>query len=248
MMGFREAAGPPDGQAPLSVLASISLAPAELGLPAAIGILLLMDAGVPIPVPTDILLLVVGERAAAGAFPIWAAAIGLEVVAIVSTTVLFLALRGPAQLVISRVGHRVGLTPTRMGWATSLLERRGRGFLAMGRTTPGLRTLTVFTAATARLRATYALPAMVIGSTVFLQGHLVLGFMLGPLADKALQRSEVPVVLGLVALLVAGVVVWRIRRGKGQGGVQAWTEACCPACLAVALIARTTGEALPAET
>jgi membrane protein DedA with SNARE-associated domain len=236
-MGFREAGNPPDTQAPLSVFASVSLAPTELGLPAALAVLLLMDAGVPIPVPTDIFLLVVGERAAAGVFPFWAAAIGLEVVAIVSTSALFLALRGPAQVVISRVGPRVGLTPSRMGWATALLERRGRAFLAVGRSTPGLRTLTVFTAATAKLRPAYALPAMVVGSTIFLQGHLVLGFLLGPLADKALDRAKLPVLIGIVGLLVVGLVVWRVRRGKGRGGVQAWTEACCPACLAVALIA-----------
>jgi membrane protein DedA with SNARE-associated domain len=196
-----------------------------------------MDGGVPIPIPTDILLLVVGERAAAGAFPVWAAVIGFEVVAIVSTSVLFLALRGPANVVIARVGPRIGLTPSRMGWATSLLERRGRGFLAVGRTTPGLRTITVFTAATARLRAAYALPAMVIGSSVFLQGHLALGFLLGPLADKVLDKAKLPVLAGIVVLLLLGLVVWFARRGRDGGGVQAWTEASCPACLAVALLA-----------
>jgi hypothetical protein len=78
---------------------------------------------------------------------------------------------------------------------------------------------------------------MVVGSTIFLQGHLVLGFLLGPLADKALDQAKLPVLIGIVGLLVVGLVVWRVRRGKGRGGVQAWTEACCPACLAVALIA-----------
>jgi membrane protein DedA with SNARE-associated domain len=238
--GFREPVMAPDIQAPLSVFASISLAPPELGLPAALAVILLMDAGVPIPIPTDFLLLVVGERAAAGVFPIWAAAIGLEVVAIVSTSVLFLALRGPANVVISRFGSRVGLTPSRMRWATSLLERRGRGFLAVGRSTPGLRTITVFTAATAKLQPAYALPAMVMGSTIFLQGHLVLGFLLGPLADQALDRAKLPVLVGIVALLGLGLVVWRVRRGKGRGGIQAWTEASCPACLGVALIVGRT--------
>ena len=223
-------------QASLSLVPAVSLSPTELGLPSAVAVLLLMDMGVPIPIPTDILLLVLGERAAAGAFPIWAAAIGLEAVAIVSTTVLFLALRGPAGVVISRAGPRVGLTASRMRWATSVLERRGRGFLTVGRTTPGLRTLTVFTAATARLRPVYALPAMVLGSSIFLQGHLVLGFFLGPLADQALDRAKTPVLIGLAALLIGGLVLWRVRRGKDDGGVQAWTEACCPACLAVGMV------------
>ena len=220
----------------MSVLSGISLVPSELGLPAALGVLLLMDAGIPIPIPTDLLLLVVGERAAAGVFPVWLAALGFELVAIVSTTALFLALRGPAGLVISRAGPRVGLTPARMTWATSLLERRGRAFLAMGRSTPGLRTLTVFTAATARIRPGYALPAMVVGSTIFLQGHLVLGYLLGPFADRALEQARLPFLIGIAVLAIGGLIVWRVRRRRDGGGAQAWTEACCPACLAVALI------------
>jgi membrane protein DedA with SNARE-associated domain len=220
----------------ISLLPGISLVPSELGLPAALGVLLLMDAGIPIPIPTDLLLLVVGERAAAGVFPVWLAATGFELVAIVSTTALFLALRGPAGLLISRAGPRVGLTPARMTWATSLLERRGRAFLAMGRSTPGLRTLTVFTAATSRIRPAYALPAMVLGSSIFLQGHLVLGFVLGPLAEKAFDRARLPFLLAVAGLLVGGLVLWMVRRRRDGGGAQAWTEACCPACLAVALM------------
>src|SRR5258708_15094359 len=144
IIGLTDAMKPTGVEAPVAVLAGVGLAPNELGLPAALAVLLLMDAGVPIPVPTDLLLLVVGERAAAGAFPAWAAAIGLEVVAIVSTTLLFFALRGPANAVISRVGHRVGLTPSRMGWATSLLERRGSGCVGVGASTPGLRSRACF--------------------------------------------------------------------------------------------------------
>jgi len=212
--------------------------PSQLGLPAAIGILLLMDAGVPIPIPTDLLLLAVGERAAAGAFPVWAAALGFELVAVVSTSVLFLALSGPVGVLISHAGPRFGLTAARVGWATALVERRGRAFLAVGRSTPGLRTLTVFTAATARLRPLYALPAMILGSTIFLQGHLLLGYFLGPLADQLFAHSgPLLIVIAIVALLLVGFTVWRRRRRlEGGGTVQAWTEACCPACLAVALL------------
>ena len=61
----------------------------------ALVLLLPMEAGVPIPVPADLVMFAVGERVAAGKFPLWLAVTGFEVIAILGTTALFLACRGP---------------------------------------------------------------------------------------------------------------------------------------------------------
>lgn len=86
------------------------------GLPAAVGLLIPMEAGVPIPVPDDLVMLVIGERVGAGRFSLWAAIVGLEVVAIMGTAALFFACRGPGYAVVRRLGPRIGLT-------TELLDR-----------------------------------------------------------------------------------------------------------------------------
>src|SRR2546428_4398002 len=52
-----------------------------LGAPAALGLLVPMEAGVPIPVPADLVMLTVGERVQAGAFPPWLAVVLLPGVA-----------------------------------------------------------------------------------------------------------------------------------------------------------------------
>jgi len=52
-----------------------------LGVPAIVGVLLVADAGVPIPFPTDLLLIVLGERAASGVIPLWVAVLAVEVIA-----------------------------------------------------------------------------------------------------------------------------------------------------------------------
>jgi membrane protein DedA with SNARE-associated domain len=71
-------------------------AAAGLGGLAALVLLIPMEAGVPIPVPADLVMFTVGERVAAGAFPLWLAVAGFEVISVVGTTALFLAFRGPA--------------------------------------------------------------------------------------------------------------------------------------------------------
>src|SRR5947199_3774993 len=119
---------------------------AGLSGPLALVLLLPMEAGVPIPVPADLVMFTVGERVAAGKFPLWLAVAGFEIIAVLGTTALFLACRGPAQRIITRFGPRLGLTAARLGRAAAFAETRGRAGMALGRGTPGLRTLTVIAA------------------------------------------------------------------------------------------------------
>jgi hypothetical protein len=93
----------------------------------------------------------------------------------------------------------------------------------------------VIAAAVSGLSARRALPALILGSSVFLQVHLVLGLLLGPLADRAFNQAKGPA-LAVAAVLVAGIVAfWLVRRRK-RGTSAAWTEASCPVCLGVTLL------------
>jgi membrane protein DedA with SNARE-associated domain len=223
------------------VLAAEAGAGAGLGLPGLGVLLAAMEAGVPIPVPSDLVVLVLGERTAAGTFPLWAAVLLLEVVAVVGTGALLLACRGPGRAVIGRLGPKLGLTSERLAKATALVERKGRSALAIGRATPGLRTLTVLATGSSGVSVARALPALVVGSSVFLQLHLALGYLLGPVARDAIDSAQGPALAVLALVALAGVAVWIRTRGRRKG-VQASAEACCPACLALGLLVpRATG-------
>ena len=115
--------------------------------------------------------------------------LALELVAVVGTTVLFLVARGPGRALVTRVESRLGLTDARLRRASGFLDRRGRGALLVGRATPGLRTVTV-AAATSRIDLRRALLPLIIGSSVFVQLHLVLGYAVGPVARDALEPLE----------------------------------------------------------
>ena len=79
------------------------------GVPVLVGALLLIEAGAPLPVPGDVLMLLLGERASAHAIPLWAAGVALELVTLVGVGALFLAARGPARALIERLAHRIDL-------------------------------------------------------------------------------------------------------------------------------------------
>ena len=132
-------------------------------VPAAFVLLLPMEAGVPIPVPADLVMLLFGERVADGSFPLWAAVVALEVVAVAGSAALFLFARGPGHALVTRIGPRVGLTSPRLERAVAMIETRGRAALVVGRATPGLRTVTTVAAGASGLSARRALPALVLG-------------------------------------------------------------------------------------
>lgn len=125
-----------------SVAGVLAGAGSGAGAPGLLGLLLAMEAGIPIPVPSDLVMLLLGERVSAGALPLWLAALALELVAVAGTAVLFLAARGPGRALLTRAGPWLGLTGPRLARAAELLERRGWPALAAGRTTPGLRSAT----------------------------------------------------------------------------------------------------------
>src|SRR5438270_1106790 len=194
-----------------------------------------MEAGIPIPLPADLVMLLVGEQAAAGHIPLWLAVLAFEAVAVVGTTALFLLARGPGHAFVARVGPKVGLTPERLDRIMRLIERRGPPALAVGRGTPGLRTVTTVAAGGSGLGTRRALPALILGSSVFLQLHLVLGYLLGPAARDALDEAKGPAIAVLGVVLVGAFVFWLARRGR-RGATEAWAEAACPACLALNLV------------
>jgi membrane protein DedA with SNARE-associated domain len=216
-------------------VAIVAAATLGVGLPVALALLVPMEAGVPIPVPDDLVMLVVGERVAAGALAWWAGILALEAVALAGTALLFLAARAAGAPVVRRVGRLLGVTDDRLASATSVVERRGHVALAIGRATPGLRTVTGLAAGTSGIRARRALPALFLGATVFAQLHLVLGYALGPVALDLFDAAKGPAILVAIALVVAAAAFWVLRRGR-HAGTEAWREAACPACLALGLV------------
>jgi hypothetical protein len=82
------------------------------GLPIFVVLLTAMEAGVPIPVPSDVLLLVLGERVSAGRFPLLLVVVALELVVAVGTAALFFLAGGPDRRCSPRWAPESGSLPS----------------------------------------------------------------------------------------------------------------------------------------
>jgi membrane-associated protein len=201
------------------------------------GLLLVKEAGLPVPVPGDLLVIGAGV-ALAGNPPL---AIG---VLLVILTVGYLG--GSAQFLLARrvlrrpllaTLARVGVGESRVEALSGRLRRSGARGVAVARMTPGVRIAAIVAAGLAAIPFGSFLAGLIAGNGVFVTGHFALGYVLGASATEAIGRIGVAglIVVG-IALALAGAVAWLVlRRRRAAAAIGDWTDAACPACLALAV-------------
>lgn len=215
-------------------------------------VMLAKSAGVPVPVPADLLMLAAAARAAEGKLPLWET-VGLLLLALVLGGLIQFGLaRGPGRGALYRYGRYLGLTPARLDRAASAVGRGGSLGIALAILTPGLRSVTVAGCGLAGLPLRVFLPGLALGSAAFLALHMGLGYGGGLLLARFSGALPLPWLVA-VALAAAGALGWlvvRRRQRPGAGGeavaagaAGAWCEACCPVCLTLGAVGRLPGAA-----
>lgn len=210
------------------------------------------SAGVPLPIPSDVILLAVAAGSANNDFVLWQAFVALLAAMVVGGLVQFGLARGPARRFVYRYGRYAGLPANRLDAAGAVLKRRGPVAIGITILTPGVRAVAVAGCGVAGVALRAFFPGLLFGSAAFLGLHFFLGY-----AGLALLRGlagavSLPLVGGAAAVLLvaAAVLWWLIRRRqlpqerRGQLVAEtfvAWHEAACPACLILGASQRLIG-------
>jgi undecaprenyl-diphosphatase len=120
-------------------------------------------------------------------------------------------------------GHRVKLTPERLGQVETFLARHGGKTIIVGRFIGVVRALTPFVAGSSRMAARRFIPATFVASGIWSATFSVLGYVFwhsfAQAADIAKQGS---LALGaVIVLVVALIVAWRfLRTRQGREGLR----------------------------
>lgn len=212
---------------------------ATYGLLAIFVVMLLKESGIPIPIPSDLIMITAGVQAATGVYTLVELAAAILVAILVGGSIQFLLTRSAGRQAIYRIGRYVGLTPQRLDKALALLERRGTLAVFLGLNVPGARAGIMPAAGLAKLTYTAFAPSMVGGSGVFYGWHIALGYLVGPSAEVLLK--QIPIIPILVGLSLLGLVIWFILRRRRKDAsvvdtLHCWTHAACPACLAITAV------------
>jgi membrane protein DedA with SNARE-associated domain len=142
--------------------------------------------------------------------------------------------------------------------AGARLQRKGRLAIVVGINLPGARAAIIPSAGLSGMAYRVFAPAMILGSSLFYGWHIALGFIIGPSAATLLNHLNVPLLPIFLGLTLLGLVVWLVLRRRRKAAaaampaesilerLHAWSEAACPACLAVAAFERFSAPT-PAE-
>jgi membrane protein DedA with SNARE-associated domain len=236
---------------------------ALLGL---VGLLLVKEAGLPIPIPGDLLVLgagvaAAGAASAGAAVPAPVVLGGILAAGFVGGTIQFLLVRGALRGPLIALLGRLGLSRERLDGLADWLRRRGVRGVTIARATPGLRVGAISASGLAALPYPVFLAGLIVGNTVFVGAHFALGYVVGPPAVALIASAGglAVAVVAFVGLALLGAAGWRILRRRrlvgatsrgGEvgavgvtgaarfetGGLGSWAEAACPACLAVTIV------------
>ncbi len=188
---------------------------AEHAVLAAFAYLALEESGVPIPVPGDFLMLALGVRAREGLIVLWQVVAAMEAGTVVGSSLLYLLARRGGRGVVERYGPFIGIGPEKLDRAEKQLQRHGAPAVVLGRLLPGLRIVTAIACGIFLVPYRVFLPAMSLGSLIYIVGYTLLGYFAGPSVLGLFEALHLP--LGLVGsggpllLILAGLVLVRRR-------------------------------------
>ena len=213
---------------------------------AIVGLILVKEAGVPIPVPGDLIVIGAGVAAGRGELDPAVALVAIVVASIVGGVVQYGLLRSVARPLMLRLVERLG-SADRVERQTDRFRRGGTRSVAVARSTPGVRIVAIAASALAGIPAAAFAAGLAIGNAFFISAHFGLGYVVGEPVVKAVGGALGPLAVLAVALVGLGAIGWLVLsllRGRRPTSplpvVAAWADACCPACLvAGALETRT---------
>lgn len=196
---------------------------ADYGYFAIFLLMLIEEAGVPLPLPNEVALMYVGYLSSQGQLDPLLAALSATAGAACGSAILYtLALRGGRRL-IHRFGRFIHVTDARLDQAERWVAKYGMISIPIARLTPGLRIATTIVSGVLRVPYRVVIASVVGVSLVWSFFWVYLGRALGDRWEEAAAAFEragrVGIAIGvvLVALVLLGRWWWMRRKARLAG-------------------------------
>lgn len=171
----------------------------------------LKSAGVPLPVPIALFMVLIGVQAGEGTMSFWLAWVTLTASSVLGASVLFALVRWIRPADLLRYGRFLGLTAQLLDRAEAELNERGQPAIFVARLLPGLGLAIVAVCAVLRLPFHKFWPAVTVAALVYTGASLALGFIFGPAVVDTLEQIVIPVGLLVRVAAIVILVIWLVR-------------------------------------
>jgi membrane protein DedA with SNARE-associated domain len=183
-------------------------------------LMLVEEAGIPLPLPNEVALMYVGYLSSQGQLDPNLAGLSATAGATCGSAILYtLALRGGRRL-IHRFGRFIHVTDARIDQAERWVARYGMISIPVARLTPGLRIATTIVAGVLRVPYRVVIVSVVGVSLVWSFFWVHLGRALGDRWEEAAQTFEragrvgIGIVVAVVAIVLLVRWLWQRRRER----------------------------------
>jgi membrane-associated protein len=184
---------------------------AERGLLTVAAIVLLKSAGVPVPLPADLLVVLVGVQAREAQVELWPAWVVLAAATTIGASMLYLFTRWVGLDGMVHYGHYVGLSAARLQSAEERLKTRGGRAIVSARMVPGLRLAIVAMSGVVHVHWRVFVAAVVIGALLYDAALLALGFRFGSTAAGVVGQLVFPFGVLEPLLCCSMLLYWLVR-------------------------------------
>ena len=166
--------------------------------------ILLEESGIPMPIPADIAMALAGYRVAQGQLSLLEAFMIGQSATLIGSSILYWAGRRGGRPLLARYGRFLFLKPERLLQAERLITRLGPLAVVIGRQIPGLRLASPLACGVFQIPYRVFLPAMFVGSTVYIGAFIALGVYGGPSFLMAFETSAFPYRFILATITLVG--------------------------------------------
>ena len=171
-----------------SLAAAVERFLATYGLLAAFVLITVEEAGVPSPLPADLLVLLFGIQARDGKVSLWQVVAVAEVATIIGASVLYFVARRAGRDLVYRYGSYVGVGAQRLDRVEGTLRRGGIWKVAVGRIAPGMRVLVALACGIFEVPYRVFLPGLAVGALIYILAFALLGYLIGPSVAAVLDQ------------------------------------------------------------
>ncbi len=221
------------------------------GLAAIFAVMLVKGIGIPIPIPSDLIMIITAAQVALGRFVLWQAFLVILAAMVAGGSVQFLLARALGRKFLYRLGRYIGLTQERLDRVSATIQKSGPIALGVSLVTPGIRSAAVPAAGLAGLPYLTFFTGALIGSALFLALHFAIGLVGGPIIAFVMSAINLPMLVFFAAFFAIGLIGWMLLRRRAPHATLErlgdFADAACPVCLAIGAMEHFQHASVPAD-
>ena len=178
------------------------------------GIVAIEEAGVPLPAPSDLVIMFYGDRARGDFGSLALVVLTCAVASTFGTLIPYLVTRKYGDAAAHRIAGWIDVDPKKVDEWEERIARRGFIAIFLGRLIPGLRVAMSLIGGTAKV------PLLEFSAGVFAAGIIywsfwtALGALFGPVVRRLIPRAYIEYIVIGIPVLVIGYLLFRYIRGR----------------------------------